>query len=57
MSLFSQGFWLQTIEASGEDDKGRLAREVLRTMQIHKLNPSKSILDKVAALEQADTNE
>ncbi|CAJ1910446.1 unnamed protein product [Cylindrotheca closterium] len=46
-TLASYGTWLKAIENSGEDDKARRAREVLKTMKIHQLEPSEYILQKV----------
>ena len=44
------GTWLKTIAMSNEDDKERRARGILKTMKIHKLEPSNNMKDKIASL-------
>ena len=46
----SYGTWLKAISSSKEDDKGRRAQEVLKTMKIHKLEPTDSIQKSVERL-------
>ncbi|KAL3940024.1 MAG: hypothetical protein SGBAC_005353 [Bacillariaceae sp.] len=55
-TLVSYGTWLKAIEKSGEDDKVRRARGVLKTMKIHKLEPSEFILQKVKSFSGSATN-
>ena len=46
----SYGTWLKAIESSNEDDKDKRAREVLKTMKIHKLEPTTFLLEKAKNL-------
>jgi pentatricopeptide repeat protein len=44
------GTWLKAIASSSEDDKGRRAKEVLKTMKIHNMKPTNYILQTVDQL-------
>ena len=56
-TMVSYGTWLKAIEKSGEDDKVRRARGVLKTMKIHKLEPSEFILQKVKSFSSSGTSD
>jgi pentatricopeptide repeat protein len=49
-TVVSYGTWLKAIASSTEEDKERRAREVVKTMKIHKLEPTDFILQKIESL-------
>jgi pentatricopeptide repeat protein len=55
-TIVSYGTWLKAIDTSNEDDKDRRAQEVLKTMKIHKLEPTDFIRRKVESLTKPTDN-
>jgi hypothetical protein len=49
-TVVSYGTWLKSIASSTDEDKERRAREVVKTMKIHKLEPTDFILQKIESL-------
>eukprot|EP00980_Cylindrotheca_fusiformis_P018836 scaffold6276_cov138-Cylindrotheca_fusiformis.AAC.23 len=54
-TVVSYGTWLKAIESSNEDDKGRRARGVVKTMKIHQLRPTEFLSQKIERLTASDT--
>lgn len=49
-TVVSYGTWLKAIDSSTEEDKGRRAKEVEKTMKIHQLEPTAFIRQKIQRL-------